>query len=176
VSVSPPSPFSPVLNRPSRNGTIITSSVLGKIDVNCKLSGASFMLLPVRNLHSSRNTRPSSHVDQFTHHLRAVIPCLRSVRTCLPPVSRYRRSLPHRPNRFAQSKALSFVSPNGRFTLMEYRFDPSASKPGAAPALTAAAAAQLQVQVPFTVRATLSITDHGGPFLPPSLSIAYSPN
>ncbi|KAH9049283.1 hypothetical protein EDB83DRAFT_1410251 [Lactarius deliciosus] len=47
---------------------------------------------------------------------------------------------------------------------MEYRFDPSVSKPGAAPALTAAAAAQLQVQVPFTLRASLSITDHGGAF------------
>ena len=53
---------------------------------------------------------------------------------------------------------------------MEYRFDPSASKPGAAPApapapapLTAAAAAQLQVQVPFVLSTDLSITDHGGP-------------
>jgi AP-3 complex subunit mu len=47
---------------------------------------------------------------------------------------------------------------------MEYRFDPSARKPGAAPALTAAAAAQVQVQVPFTLRTSLSITDHGGAF------------
>jgi hypothetical protein len=45
---------------------------------------------------------------------------------------------------------------------MEYRFDPSANKPGTAPALTVAAAAQVQVQVPFTLRASLSITDHGG--------------
>jgi hypothetical protein len=61
-----------------------------------------------------------------------------------------------------QSKTVSFVPPDGRFTLIEYRFDPSANKPGAAPALTAAAAAQLQVQVPFTLRTTLSVTDHGG--------------
>lgn len=45
---------------------------------------------------------------------------------------------------------------------MDYRFDPSASKPGAAPALTAAGAAQLQVQVPFALRGALSVTDHGG--------------
>jgi hypothetical protein len=45
---------------------------------------------------------------------------------------------------------------------MDYRFDPSAGKSGAAPALTAAAAAQLQVQVPFALRATLSVSDHGG--------------
>ncbi|KAI0254025.1 hypothetical protein BJV78DRAFT_102483 [Lactifluus subvellereus] len=70
----------------------------------------------------------------------------------------------HRLNRFSQSKALSIVPPDGRFTLMEYRFSPPASKPGAAPALTATAAAQLQVQVPFILRSTLSITDHGGAF------------
>jgi AP-3 complex subunit mu len=65
-------------------------------------------------------------------------------------------------NRFSKSKSLSFVPPDGRFTLMDYRFDPSAGKPGAGPALTAAAAAQLQVQVPFALRATLSVSDHGG--------------
>ncbi|KAH9032159.1 Mu homology domain-containing protein [Lactarius pseudohatsudake] len=93
----------------NKNGTIITSSVLGKVDVNCKLSGTPDPLLTLTNSHTI--SEPSSH------------PCVRL-------------------NRFAQSKALSFVPPDGRFTLMEYRFDPSASKPGAAPALTAAAAAQ----------------------------------
>ncbi|KAH9165427.1 clathrin adaptor mu subunit [Lactarius sanguifluus] len=115
----------------NKNGTIITSSVLGKVDVNCKLSGTPDLLLTLTNSHTI--SEPSFH------------PCVRL-------------------NRFAQSKALSFVPPDGRFTLMEYRFDPSASKPGAAPALTAAAAAQLQVQVPFTLRTSLSITDHGGAF------------
>jgi len=47
---------------------------------------------------------------------------------------------------------------------MDYRFDPSAGKLGAAPALTAAAAAQLQVQVPFVLRATLSVSGQGGPY------------
>src|SRR6266702_5786352 len=87
-------------------------------------------------------------------------PCVRFVPLIyhLPPAPTNERSLPHRLNRFDQSKTFSFVAPDWRFTLMEYRFDPSASKPGAAPALTAAAAAQLQVQVPFTLRASLSIT------------------
>jgi hypothetical protein len=48
---------------------------------------------------------------------------------------------------------------------MDYRFDPSAGKTGAAPALTAAAAAQLQVQVPFALRAALSVSDHGGLYI-----------
>ncbi|KAI9439450.1 hypothetical protein BJY52DRAFT_1195626 [Lactarius psammicola] len=46
---------------------------------------------------------------------------------------------------------------------MEHRFDRSASKPGAAPAVTAADAAWLQVQVPFTLRTPLAI-NHGGAF------------
>ncbi len=86
MSTLPPSGKS-VLNRPFRNGTIITSSVLGKIDVNCKLSGAASMLLlvqPARDLQASRNTRPTSHVDQFTHDLRAVLPSLCPVRAHLP--------------------------------------------------------------------------------------------
>jgi len=73
--------------------------------------------------------------------------------------------LSDRLSHFTQSKTLSLVPPDGRFTLMEYQFDPSMSKPGAAPALTTAAAAQLQIQVPFTFRAALSTIDHGGPSL-----------
>ncbi|KAI9429819.1 hypothetical protein H4582DRAFT_2104399 [Lactarius indigo] len=57
----------------------------------------------------------------------------------------------------------TLLCPDGRFTLMEYRSaDSSASKPGASLSLTAAAVARLQVQVPFTPRAFLSITDHSG--------------
>jgi AP-3 complex subunit mu len=62
---------------------------------------------------------------------------------------------------------------------MEYRFDPSANKPGTAPALTVAAAAQVQAQVPFTLCASLSITDHGGasslPSHTPNKLTNYSP-
>ena len=131
VSVSVPSPFPSVLNHPSRNGTIITSCVFGKIDVNCKLSGAAFMFLPVRDLHSGRKTRPSSHADQFTHHLRAVLPCLRwSILASPARTPSQALTLPQRLNRFAQSKALSFVPPDGRFTLMEYRFDRGTERVG----------------------------------------------
>ncbi|KAI0296057.1 Mu homology domain-containing protein [Multifurca ochricompacta] len=115
----------------NKSAAIITSSVLGKINVNCKLSGTPDLLLTLTNPHTI--TEPSFH-------------------SCV------------RLSRFAQSKTLSFIPPDGRFTLMEYRFDPSASKPGAAPALTAAAASQLQVQVPFTLRSALFVTDHGGTF------------
>ncbi|KAH9165426.1 hypothetical protein EDB89DRAFT_302586 [Lactarius sanguifluus] len=53
---------------------------------------------------------------------------------------------------------------------MEHLFGSSASIHSAAPALAAAAAAQLHVQVPFPLRASLSITDHGGPFFLPALN------
>ncbi|KAH8989372.1 hypothetical protein EDB86DRAFT_3081108 [Lactarius hatsudake] len=45
---------------------------------------------------------------------------------------------------------------------MEHLFNSSASEHSATPALTAATAAQLQVQVPFPLRASLSMADHGG--------------
>ena len=121
-----------------------------------------------------RNTRLASHTYQRAHHHRAFFSPLRPVRTRVghyPP--RTDRATFDRLSRFTQSKTISFVPPDGRFTLMEYRFDPAASKPGAAPALTAAAAAQLQVQVPFTLRAKLSVTEHGGLSLPP-LSIHFN--
>ncbi|KAH9175083.1 hypothetical protein EDB89DRAFT_2066865 [Lactarius sanguifluus] len=57
---------------------------------------------------------------------------------------------------------------DGRFTHIEHLFGSSASIHSAAPALTAAAAAQLHVQVPFPLRASLSITDHGGLFFLPA--------
>ncbi|KAN0140296.1 hypothetical protein V8E53_002192 [Lactarius tabidus] len=81
-----------------------------------------------------------------------------SFHPCVKFVLPSRRRAPHKPSTqiksFAQPRVLSFVPPDGRFTLMEYRFDPSANKPGARPALTAAAAAQVHVQVPFVVRHT----------------------
>ncbi|KAI0245654.1 Mu homology domain-containing protein [Lactifluus subvellereus] len=80
-----------------RSGSIVTSSVLGKICVNCKSSGTPDVLPTLTNVHTI--TEPFFH------------PCVRL-------------------NRFSQSKALSFVPPDGHFTLMEYRFGPSASKPG----------------------------------------------
>jgi AP-3 complex subunit mu len=84
-------------------------------------------------------------------------PCVRFVLTSPPKLN---TNFPHRLNHLAPSKALSFVPPDGHLKLMEYRFDPSESKPGAAPPLTAAA--QVQVQVPFTRRTSHLIPDHGG--------------
>ncbi|KAN0140293.1 Mu homology domain containing protein, partial [Lactarius tabidus] len=94
----------------NKNGTIILSSVLSRIDVNCKLSaGTPDPLLMLTNSHT---------ITDLTFH-----PCVQL-------------------DRFAQSKALPFLPPDERFTLMEYHFNPSASKPGTTPPLTAAATAQ----------------------------------
>src|ERR1700744_6252687 len=98
-------------------------------------AGTPDLLLTLTNLHTI--SEPSFH------------PCVRFVPSFLSNSSLSRTHFLHRLNRFVQSKALSFVPPDGRFMLMEYRFDPSASKPGAAPTHTVAADAQLQVQVAF---------------------------
>ncbi|THH21030.1 hypothetical protein EW146_g440 [Bondarzewia mesenterica] len=68
--------------------------------------------------------------------------------------------------RFAQSKVLSFVPPDGRFTLMEYHFYPSTqlSTPPAPATITAVAQNQSQIQPPFTLKALLQVTENGGTF------------
>ncbi|KAI0260936.1 Mu homology domain-containing protein [Gloeopeniophorella convolvens] len=116
-----------------RGGALVTGSIAGRVESNCKLSGTPDLLLTLANSHTIAD--PAFHA------------CVRL-------------------SRWAQSKTLSFVPPDGRFTLMEYRVDPAAAKPGATTAapLTAAAAAQTQVQVPFTLRADLSVSEHGGTF------------
>jgi len=134
-------------------------------------------MIMTHDLPVIRNTRSPSHTYQRAYYHRAFFPPLCPVRIRVYNYpTRTDRITFDRLNRFTQS----FVPPDGRFTLIEYRFDPSAKKLGAAPALTgkltgvtAAAAAQLQVQVPFTLRTTLSVTDHGFTVVSPS---PHTPN
>ena len=56
--------------------------------------------------------------------------------------------------RWKRDKALSFVPPDGRFTLMEYRYLPPTSKSLSAPSA--------QVPVPFTLKPTVTIEEDGG--------------
>jgi len=66
--------------------------------------------------------------------------------------------------RWIRDKALSFVPPDGRFTLMEYRYAPSTSN-------TIGNARQLSI--PFTLSPTITLTENGGTFdmtLTPRLS------
>ncbi|KAI9456967.1 hypothetical protein BJY52DRAFT_1212705 [Lactarius psammicola] len=138
----------------SRRWARSASDVLGNVDVNRKLSaGIPDLLLTLTNSHTISEL--SFHLCPVRIHLIYLPPVLRSDCQALPP--------PHRLSRFAPTKALSFVPPDGCLTVVEHRFDRSASKPGAAPAVTAADAARLQVQVPFTLRTSLAI-NHGGAF------------
>ncbi|KZT74521.1 clathrin adaptor, mu subunit [Daedalea quercina L-15889] len=52
--------------------------------------------------------------------------------------------------RWARDKTLSFVPPDGRFKLMEYRFSPTS------------ASTMNQLAVPLSMRANVSIEEHGG--------------
>ena len=79
-------------------------------------AGTPDLLLTLTNSHTI--SEPSFHA------------CVQFVLTSPARTPSQALTLPQRLNRFVQLKALSFVPPDGRFTLMEYRFDPSASKPG----------------------------------------------
>ena len=56
--------------------------------------------------------------------------------------------------RWKRDKALSFVPPDGRFTLMEYRHLPPISKSLSAPSA--------KVPVPFTLKPAVTIEENGG--------------
>ena len=56
--------------------------------------------------------------------------------------------------RWKRDKALSFVPPDGKFTLMEYRYLPPTSKSLSAPSA--------QVQVPFSLKPTVDTEEDGG--------------
>ncbi|KAF9779540.1 clathrin adaptor mu subunit [Thelephora terrestris] len=58
--------------------------------------------------------------------------------------------------RWQRDKALSFVPPDGRFTLMEYRYLPPTSRSLSAPST--------QVPVPFTLKPVVTIEEDGGSF------------
>ena len=56
--------------------------------------------------------------------------------------------------RWKRDKALSFVPPDGKFTLMEYRYLPPTSKSLSAPSA--------QVQVPFSLKPTVATEEDAG--------------
>ncbi|KAJ7367872.1 Mu homology domain-containing protein [Mycena albidolilacea] len=70
--------------------------------------------------------------------------------------------------RWKRDSSLSFVPPDGHFTLAEYRFTPSATATSArfmaAGAPTAAQAAKDNVPVPFLLKPTVELTQSGGTF------------
>ncbi|KAJ7122857.1 Mu homology domain-containing protein [Mycena epipterygia] len=70
--------------------------------------------------------------------------------------------------RWKRDSSLSFVPPDGHFTLAEYRFTPSASATSArfmtAGATPAALSAKENVPIPFILKPTVELTESGGTF------------
>ncbi|TFY73547.1 hypothetical protein EWM64_g10465 [Hericium alpestre] len=115
----------------NKNGSIVTSSVAGKIESNCRTPDLTLTFSNPRVISD-----PSFH------------PCVRLTR-------------------FSQSKVLSFVPPDGHFTLMEYHFLSSDPPPPTSATLTAAtqtAQTQSNVQPPFTLKANMQVVENGGSF------------
>ncbi|KAI0334884.1 clathrin adaptor mu subunit [Cubamyces sp. BRFM 1775] len=101
----------------NKNGTTAVSSVWGRVESNCKLSGTPDLLLTFSN---------ASTLNDCSFH-----PCVRL-------------------QRWSRDKVLSFVPPDGKFKLMEYRYTP------------VSASSLNQVSVPFILRPTVKVEDHGG--------------
>ncbi|KAL7282033.1 hypothetical protein ACG7TL_003500 [Trametes sanguinea] len=101
----------------NKNGTTAVSSVWGRVETNCKLSGTPDLLLTFSN---------ASTLNDCSFH-----PCVRL-------------------QRWARDKVLSFVPPDGKFKLMEYRYVPIS------------ASSLNQVSVPFILRPAVQVDEHGG--------------
>jgi len=69
--------------------------------------------------------------------------------------------------RWKRDSSLSFVPPDGHFTLAEYRFTPSASATSArfmSAGAPVAPSAKENVPIPFILKPTVELTDSGGTF------------
>ncbi|KJA24614.1 hypothetical protein HYPSUDRAFT_38679 [Hypholoma sublateritium FD-334 SS-4] len=111
----------------NRNGVPLSSSVLGKIEANSRLSGTPDCLLSFTN--------SSVLVDCAFH------PCVRL-------------------SRWARGKTFSFVPPDGKFILAEYRYSPTGSSSGSANA----SPLKDNIPIPFVIKSNVELLDHGGSF------------
>jgi len=111
----------------NRNGVPLSTSVLGKIEANSKLSGTPDCLLSFTNSNVL--------VDCAFH------PCVRL-------------------NRWARGKTFSFVPPDGKFILAEYRYSPTGSSSGSANA----SPLRDTIPIPFLIKSNVELLDHGGSF------------
>ncbi|KAI0829336.1 clathrin adaptor mu subunit [Trametes gibbosa] len=101
----------------NKNGTPAVSTVWGRVESNCKLSGTPDLSLTFSN---------ASTLNDCSFH-----PCIRL-------------------QRWSRDRVLSFVPPDGKFKLMEYRYAPVSAN------------SLNQVSVPFILRPAVKVDEHGG--------------
>jgi len=113
----------------NKNGTIVSNSVIGRIEANAKLSGTPDCSLNFTNPHVLSDC--------------ALHPCVRLLR-------------------WNRDKLLSFVPPDGRFTLMDYTYSPNASQfQSQSQALTTA---RSNVALPFVIKTAVELEESGASF------------
>ncbi|KAE9403794.1 clathrin adaptor mu subunit [Gymnopus androsaceus JB14] len=115
----------------NKNGTIVSNSVIGRIEANAKLSGTPDCSLNFTNPHVLSDC--------------ALHPCVRLSLL-----------------RWNRDKLLSFVPPDGRFTLMDYTYSPNASQfQSQSQALTTA---RSNVALPFVIKTAVELEESGASF------------
>jgi len=121
----------------NKNSVTLSSSVLGKIEANAKLSGTPDCILTFSN--------PNVLADCAFH------PCVRL-------------------QRWTQNKTFSFVPPDGKFILAEYRYAPNASSSSAASTSAASITppmtnvARDHVTIPFAMKTNVDLQDYNASF------------
>ncbi|KAF8974705.1 Mu homology domain-containing protein [Flammula alnicola] len=73
-------------------------------------------------------------------------------------------SVLERLNRWARGKTFSFVPPDGKFILAEYRYSPNTSNSTSAAASSAPPIVRDNIPIPFVVKTSFDLQDYGGSF------------
>ncbi len=72
--------------------------------------------------------------------------------------------------RWTQNKTLSFIPPDGKFVLAEYRYSPSTSSSSISPAASLSNATRENVPIPFSLKCDYDIEENSGTtFFPQSV-------
>lgn len=119
----------------NKHGVSLSSSVLGKMQTNSRLSGTPDLLLSFINPHI---------LFDCSFH-----PCVRL-------------------QRWSRDKIFSFVPPDGKFTLAEYRYSPSTSSSSAIARISAPSAqpsiAKDNVPIPFVLKTNFDLQEYNASF------------
>jgi len=117
----------------NKHGVSLSSSVLGKMETNTRLSGTPDLLLSFTNPHI---------LSDCSFH-----PCVRL-------------------QRWSRDKIFSFVPPDGKFTLAEYRYSPNTRFPATSSSTPSHGTATVKdnIPIPFSLKTNFDLQEYSASF------------
>lgn len=144
----------------------MSSHVHGKIEANAKLSGTDYTVVSFTHRFKFCTGTPDCSLNFTNPQVLddcALHPCVRYVISTWSFGFLLTYNSLHRWNR---DKMLSFVPPDGRFTLMDYTFssNPLTSPTPTQQSLPSVMSSRSNLAIPFMIKAIVKLEDSGGSF------------